>query len=344
MALEDLKAEFGQIDAKKVTKRPLNLFIEGGIGDIAISAPWIEAFKEAIEQDQIINLYSRHPNFVKLCLPWAEVTKTHIQFDKDFPTMDYAIIVTDMIVYKLNEKQLTMPPQMSILFQNYLKSLKPFGYTFAKFPNTIPMFTQAVMDVGLKRHNFIFHQMGLEQRDFEYKCERPKNMPEKVLLINDGFASWHRIAQATKCWPQGNWDLFLRAFKARYPDIAIVQVGEENSNVLRSDINLLGKTRLEEFVAWVLHADYYVGNDSGPTHIRHWHKKPSVVIYGPTPEKYYGYPENINLGGDKCYPCYWQIPEWNETCKLGRQSCLRMQTVTPEIVMKAIEGQMNGNN
>ena len=335
-----MDAHFDYIDAKTAVKKPVNLCIEGGIGDNAITAPWVEAFKEAIEKDQTINLYSRHPKFLQLCCPWAEV-KTYPQFTTDFPTMDYALIATDMLVFKLNESKLTMSPQMSVMFQNYLKYLKMYGQFFAAFPRTAPMFSQAAIDAGFKRYDFIFHQTGLTPRDFEYKCKRPDGMPEKCLLINDGFASWHKIARATKCWDLNNWDSFLRSFKINHPEITIVQIGETGSVPLRSDINLIGKTKLEEMVSWAVHADYYVGNDSGPTHIRHWGKRPSVVIFGPSPEKYYGYPENVNLSTNKCYPCYWQIDEWNETCKLGKRDCVRMQFVTPETVMKSLEGQIN---
>ena len=338
----DINALFDYSEDKNEDAKALNVFIEGGIGDNAITVSWIEAFKDFIEPNQPINLYSRHPKFLKICCPWADV-KSNIKFDRDFVNMDFAIIVTDMVVFRLNVDRLNMTPKMAIIFQKYLNSLKSFGQFFARFPRTAPMFSAAAVAAGMKRYDFIFKQVDLPFSDFKYECDRPKDMPEKCLLINDGFAAWHKIARATKCWDLGNWDSFLREFKISHPDITTVQIGGENSVPLRTDINLISKTTLTEMIAWTLHAQYYVGNDSGPTHIRHWSKKPSVVLFGPSPEAYYGYPENINLSTNGCQPCYWQIDEWNEICKLGRATCLRLSEITSEKVMEALGGVINDN-
>jgi len=334
--------KFQQTD--KTANDPINILVEGGHGDMAIAAPWLETFRDAIGTDQKLNLYARCPELLNICLPWlTEKVKTLDEFNKDRETFSYYLTVTDMVHWTCNELNLVMPVTMAALFQIWLDRSKPFQHFFPHFPKTAPFFSNAVIDAGMNRNTFIFYQMGFKPRDFEYKCERPKEMPEKCLVINDGFASWHRTNRATKCWDIHHWDSFLRRFKSKHPDITIVQVGSGfNSIPLRSDINLIGKTKLADLIAWVTHADYYVGNDSGPTHIRHWSKKPSVVLFGPSPEKYYGYPENINLTSKVCYPCYWMREDWNEVCKLERPGCLRLKKITPDMVMNAIGDIING--
>lgn len=329
-------------DKKEVP--PINMLVEGGIGDAAISAPWLDTFKKIIGKDTPISLYARYPKLLNICLPWAEnKIKTYEQCMEDKKDFEYLITVTDMIHFTCFEKQLLMPAPVAVMFQNWFKRSKPFMQYFNAFPKTAPMFYKAAIEAGYNRNTFIFYQTGLKPVDFEYQTDRPKDMPEKCLVINDGFSTWHKVMRVTKCWDLHHWDVFLREFKEKYPDIVTVQVGNPDNTVpMRVDINLIGKTTLQELIGWVNHADYYLGNDSGPVHIRHWSKKPSVVMFGPSPENYYGYPENINLAGDICYPCYWQREDWNEICKLEKPGCLRMQSITPKIVMEAVERLING--
>lgn len=323
---------------------PINVLVEGGLGDTAITIPWLESFKKNILKDEPFKIYARIPDLIDLCCPWARPVLTHEQYEKDFPSMAYSIVVTDMVMFRLAKQELFMPPHLAVLCQNFGRSLKTYGHYFKRFPLTAQMFYKDVVKAGFKREDFIFEQVKIPRQGFFYPVERPKDMPPKVLLVNDGFSAWHKTMRVTKNWDLMYWNNFLKAFKTKYEDIAIVQVGDSRSIPLSGvDIHLIGKTKLQELVAWLAHSDFYVGNDSGPYHIRHWYKKPSVILYGPSPEDYYGYPENINMAGDKCHPCYWQIPEWNEHCKLDwDDGCLRMLSIKPEAVLDAISKQIEG--
>jgi ADP-heptose:LPS heptosyltransferase len=315
------------------------ILVEGGLGDNAIALPYLDGLREAVGQDRTYRLYSRHPEIIELLLPWSGKVLSYANYLSDLKDFDWALTVTEFVLFTVNKIQATMPPAMIAIFKEWLFHYKDYGHFFDEFPRTAFILERLITNAGFNRYNFCFHQTGLPVREFKIKCDRPALAPEKYIVINDGFAAHHACLRATKCWDLLFWDETLKKLKNAYPNYAIVQLGDKRSIPIRNvDVCLLGKTDLEDMIRWLTHADLMIGNDSGPSHVRAWSKKPSIILFGPTPARYFGYPHNINLEGNLCFDCWWSMGDdldWNSYCRFRFKDCIRMRSITPDQVFDA---------
>jgi ADP-heptose:LPS heptosyltransferase len=61
----------------------------------------------------------------------------------------------------------------------------------------------------------------------------------------------------------------------------------------------------------------------------------SIVLFGPTDPKLFGYKENINLHTNACPPCFWKKNDWHKNCMLDKDFAC-MWSIRPDAVNKAI--------
>jgi len=158
------------------------------------------------------------------------------------------------------------------------------------------------------------------------------------VTIHDGFDNTVRLAPgaATKCWPLEHWTALIRKLKEAKPELKIVQLGSRNSRSIPGvDIDLLQRTSLSQ-AAWILkHAQAHIDGDSGLVHMARALHTPSVVLFGPTDDRYYGYSQNVNLTASGCGNCWWSTPTWLSRCPRGLSKPECMTAIVPERVCAA---------
>jgi hypothetical protein len=144
---------------------------------------------------------------------------------------------------------------------------------------------------------------------------------------------------STRLWPVRHFVKFAELFHARYPDVKIVQLGcaQPAGAFLRGvDIDLTGKTSMEEAAVILKHALFHLDGDCGMVHVKRWLNGRSIVLLGTTPAKLLGYPENINLTGPDCSGwCEWISKDWYKKCMRGFKEAPCMVSITSERVMEA---------
>ena len=159
------------------------------------------------------------------------------------------------------------------------------------------------------------------------------------VTVHDGFDNSTTIkpGEATKCWPLAHWKELVSALKAEFPSIAVVQVGGARSREIPGvDVSLVRRTSLHQ-VAWVIkRALLHIDGDSGLVHLAHALGKRSIVMFGPTDAKYYGYPGNRNLAVGACGNCWWSTPDWLAHCPRGLAEPACMAAVGPDAVLAAV--------
>ena len=149
-------------------------------------------------------------------------------------------------------------------------------------------------------------------------------------------------AESTKMWPLSHYDRLVKLLKQETNEYKIVQIGSSTvySKLIENiDIDLRGKTSLEEVKVILKHSSLHIDNDSGMVHLRHaLHAGPSVVMFGPTDIDIYGYPENINIKSKncRCFPCEWITHDWNSICINTDNPHACMRSIKPEDVMGKI--------
>jgi len=161
----------------------------------------------------------------------------------------------------------------------------------------------------------------------------------RYITLNNGNGDDGKLAHVAKCWPQAYYESFVRRFHAAYPGVAVVQVGSTTcAKVAGADHVLLGQPF--DVVAEVLrHARFHLDSEGGIVHLATQVGTKCIVLFGPTPEAYYGYAENIHLRAGACKECYCLYPDINQCARdLAEPEC--MYSITPELVMEHIAVQL----
>ena len=105
--------------------------------------------------------------------------------------------------------------------------------------------------------------------------------------------------------------------------------------LLGGDKYILGESF--ELVTHVLqNSMLHVDIEGGLVHLATQLGTKCVVLFGPTPEFFYGYEENINIKVGDCHDCYGVYLDSNR-CARGMEKPECMYNITPEIVMDRVE-------
>ena len=163
----------------------------------------------------------------------------------------------------------------------------------------------------------------------------------RYITLNNGNGDPQGISCVAKSWPQKYYEAFVERFHAAYPEIEVVQIGGADCmRVARTDHVVCGESF--DVVAEILrHAMFHLDIEGGLVHLATQLGTKCIVLFGPTPESYYGYEENINLKAGDCHECYCLYPEINRCARdMAEPEC--MYSITPERVMEAAREYLDG--
>ena len=169
----------------------------------------------------------------------------------------------------------------------------------------------------------ILQKFGLEKRKF--------------VTINRDCEGFEANFECTKMWPLENYEAYIESLKQRFPKVCFVQVGVKCKRIQSVDLDLIGRTSLEELKVILKHAVVHIGNEGGLIHMRHFlGAGPSIVLFGPTSANVYGYPENLNLRKTTCpHCCEWLNNQWLSYCIKSQSShSVCMRQLTPKFVFE----------
>lgn len=147
-----------------------------------------------------------------------------------------------------------------------------------------------------------------------------------------------------KLWSKKYYEDLLSLLKQKYQDIYLVQLGAGRENIQLDgiDINLVGRTTIDETKVLLKNAITLISSEGGLVHLMHFLNGKSIVIFGPTDEKHFGYEKDIKVVNRKCgLPCVYMEDDWGQRCILGKEQERCVNQVTPEMVMKVMETVIN---
>lgn len=163
-------------------------------------------------------------------------------------------------------------------------------------------------------------------------------------LVKDKFITFHIKTgwSIYKEWNIENWHNVIKKIKPLLNGIQIVQIGTNKDPLIEGiDIDLRGKTTLEETCALVKDSILHVGCDSFTNHLAGGLKKKAVILFGSTSPIGSGYPTAINIWKNlKCSPCYKENPDISKETQgiCLHKSC--MKQISIEEVKNAILKQL----
>ncbi len=155
------------------------------------------------------------------------------------------------------------------------------------------------------------------------------------ITVNTGNGSSKEGKSIAKTWPLKRFEKTMQLFKTKYPTVTVVQIGAADGEKLKNaDVHFMGK----EFglVACILkNALFHFDIEGGLVHLASQLGTKCVVLFGPTPMKYYAYPQNINVCQGDCHDCYGLYLS-TDCCVRHMEKPICMYAITPEIVMNKI--------
>ena len=149
---------------------------------------------------------------------------------------------------------------------------------------------------------------------------------KKIVTVNRACEVSLGQKESTKMWPSQYYEQLLWLLKRDFPDLIFVQLGTSKAKtvVLKNiDVDLIGKTSLEDIKVLMKNAFLHIDNEGGLVHLRHFiNRAPSIVFFGPTDPTFYGYSENLNLQAKQdCLNCEWVSNDWIQKCIKNGKTC-----------------------
>lgn len=194
---------------------------------------------------------------------------------------------------------------------------------------------------GKSRRNFLQAMAGIPYGGDRLAIRRDAGAQERFGLggasyvtVHNGFDPDFIIAgqRATKCYP--HFGRVVRLMREINPGIVFVQLGTSTSEpIAECDLDLIGRTTLAEVAGLIGGAVAHLDNEGGLVHLAACLGVPAIVLFGPTPSDYFGYPGNINIDPAVCGDCWWLTRSWMSQCVKGYHvpRCLHEQK--PETVV-----------
>ncbi len=159
-------------------------------------------------------------------------------------------------------------------------------------------------------------------------------------LVTGNFITFHIKTgwSIYKEWSIEGWNQVIQQLKPLLTNTNIIQIGSNTDPRLKGiDIDLCGKTTLEQSCALIKDSILHIGVDSFSNHVAGGLKKKAVILFGSTNPVGFGYTSAINIWKNlSCSPCYKENPEIsNETQGICiHKNC--MKQINVEDVISAI--------
>lgn len=203
--------------------------------------------------------------------------------------------------------------------------------------------------LGMNRYEIMGMQSGLDFTDPRVKIEIDPSYEEEYhkLGFQKPFITFNCGAGKAsaddrpqiKTWPFDHYEKLIPMIKKRFSGIQVVQLGDgRTERVKDADLVMFGKSL--EVVKYILRDSLlHIDNESGLPHLATQLGTKCVVLFGPTPVWFWGYPQNINIVSEECKECQAMIRDWYVKClRYDEPKCMR--SITPERVFAEVAGYL----
>lgn len=332
-------------------KNALNvgLFFTGGLGDYLIAANYFGNLKRYIGDAPVkFSLFAASPGAARAAFvdPIDERPFVPQRFDLAISTARFPLVER---VDRVRVERFC--PKLTPLIDAYraLEASQPLIFNLPPYGDGIANALSVVRGELRLQQPDVGGFLGIGT---DFNVEIPAPTDEDAILrkfgldgktfvtLNRGIDAGAKSAESVKMWPLDYYVRLVADLKRAFPERTFVQLGvspERSPRIAGVDVDLVGKTNLDEVKILLKRAESHIDGEGGMTHLRRAMKGgPSVVLFGPTEPALYGYPQNLNLRAPYCRACEWADPDWSAVCPRtgGKAEC--MARLTPEFVAEKI--------
>ena len=304
--------------------------ITGGIGDYIIAARFLRDMLLSTEQFEF-DLYCNRPevaNWVFASNLNYRKSYSEFLFDDLRPEYDLALWVSHFVVsYTENARWLKLRacPRLCTALQNGIRFRPKIEKFILSHPQMDNFLARRMVMMNVDRMNLPHGMFKISKGDDILDLAVDEGIVTTLGLSGRPYITIHngfdpemvvRHGTSTKCYP--HFPEVVRQIKRALPDLPIVQLGSSTSAPIEGiDYNLIEKTSLREAAGLIKNAVWHLDIESGLVHMARCFGIQSTVIFGPTPEAYFGYKENRNIPPSACGDCWWITETWMAHCPRG---------------------------
>lgn len=313
----------------------LPVMVSGGVGDLVVALGVLERVKAVVGP---VRVWSNYPDVHRYFGGAADIGRGA------FPGFSYWLKIQQApVIYSNRGARTRLNPRHAKLFEDWVRRLNedPDIARLAHYqPHMDNELALAATARGLNRRSLPHWLLGFPTAGCEPELSRRRTPIdlEPFITVHDGFDVTQTDVpyRSTKSWNLRHWRAFVLGFKSENPDVLVVQLGGPTSRPIPGvDVNFSGKLRIEQSLDVLARSSLHVDGDSGLVHAAHAMGVRSVVVFGPTPADFFGYPDNVNLEPKVCGGCWWLSRTWMRQCPLyDRPECV--DSAGPVDVLEAV--------
>lgn len=322
---------------------------DGGLGDALIQLTYIKEIRKLFDKPVLIDFYTRSYKafqgvpFLDHCFDLDLQRRTLNNYDVYIftPRLYYFLKMDEKKTAAYCTKFYQFCQDMAALTDGIFKTpqrclINQYGLLYGK--NRLEQ--ADVHDVlGVNRNTPTY----LSWQETETDCLQQFGLKDTpYITLSRAVDEWHRHTHP-KLWPLAYYNQLVQLLKTAYPHIKLVQIGSAATPAAIEgvDINLIGKTSLEQVKVILKHARLHIDTEGGLVHLRRQLQGKSVVLFGPTSPEIFGYADNINLRAEVCPPCDWITSKWTDKCLRNFEVPLCMQKLPPQQVFEAVKKELD---
>jgi hypothetical protein len=254
--------------------------------------------------------------------------------------MNQAVVVVQESIRwaRLREAPRMLNSVREMILSRRRRGLEPYIVNHPRLDNGL---ARKVVYANRSRNDFLHSMVGIDYAGDQLAIGSDDTALERFGLTGRNFVTVHNgfdtnfvIAgqRATKCYP--HFAEVATGLKAARPDLIVVQIGTTTSDPMPGvDLNLIGQTSLREVAGLLRATALHLDNEGGLVHLAACYGRRSLVVFGPTPSDYFGYPHNINVDPVRCGGCWWIDELWMDRCPRGMAQPECMFTQPPERIV-----------
>lgn len=308
----------------------------GGLGDAIVSMPVLSAVSEFFSDNAELDVFSTQNlealqeiyhgfSFINQILPSPPGAEFILK-----ESYDLVIVANELVNFEIKQKAQFAMPEFVKYAERGLKNRERF-VAASHVGNLLnnQLGNHAVL-LGLDRRTLPLFSLGMPslqksrpllqiQPGALLFLEKHGLSHGEFITVQDGwdanFFQGNPKERPTKVWQANAWAKLVENIRLRHPNKKIVQLGSSKTgeDIPGVDLNLRGKTPLKDALALLKYAALHVDTEGGMVHMAHGLNTRSLVLFGPTNEKFFGYPDNKNLV-PPCNNCWWLTSEWMNEC------------------------------
>lgn len=321
----------------------------GGLGDYIVSASVLEELQAVCNTE--IDVYVEKYNFGLAVYGHRDKVNVKSYNELFFKMKSYDLVLEIEhlvhVVYWRPSRILTLSKELYYIVKTIFNSLSREKIDFGNKWNRERLHFERCRLLGINRwtelrmegaFKILSTKVNIPLLDSYNSTEVDGYFLDKqYITVNWGTDKLGSDKIQLKLWPLNNIEDFIYKFKIKYPNIKIIQLGDNDAYKLTGcDAFILGKSI--ELIKWILKRSLcHIDCEGGLVHLAKQLNTKCIVLFGPTPMHMYAYPENINLSSNTCQNCMGLSKKWAYNCINKKNPHICLKLIKAEEVLRAFE-------